>query len=589
MANLRRMPFTKPIPANAQLFTRKGKRYARYKDASGKTAEAPLNEAGTRIQLLSRKWYGEYRDADGIEQCVPLSANKTAAEQMLAELVRKAEYKKANLSDPFEEHRGRPLAEHLDDFEASLRNKGDTETHARLVSNRCRRIVQACGFVFMADVSASRVQEFLADLRNVEGMSIQTSNFYLSALKQFCRWLVKDRRMSAADNPVLHLSGGNVKLDRRHDRRNLELDELHRVLNTAGSSKRKFRGLAGLDRRMLYLTAAATGLRVSELGTRCPSHFNLDAKPPTVQVEPGYVKNRKDVTQPLPPDIAEALAVYLAGKPNNKPIWPGTWVEKAATMLRKDLAAARAAWIAEAQHPQERERREQSDYLAYRDGAGKVADFHALRHSYITLLERSGVSVKHAMELARHSDIRLTMNRYTHAALYDLGAAVENLPRLIPPGPAAEPLAATGTDGSACASLRPACAGVENSCVPVMSSEIGEANTGSAADASPTLKIKAFASDCESMRTPEKDYARRDSNPQPTVPKCGGLIWLSHPQSVDWWELAVRFRVARRSRTCTYFTLFCHVFQWILYHSVPVISRAVSSARSPAISANPME
>src|SRR5262249_7576128 len=86
--------------------------------------------------------------------------------------------------------------------------------------------------------------------------------------------------------------------------------------------------------------------------------------------------------------------------------------------------------------------------LTYRDDEGRVADFHALRHSYITLLSRCGVNPKLAQELARHSDIRLTMNVYTHAALYDLAGAVESLPTLLSDKTASDALAATGTEGN---------------------------------------------------------------------------------------------------------------------------------------------
>src|SRR5260370_4865456 len=87
--------------------------------------------------------------------------------------------------------------------------------------------------------------------------------------------------------------------------------------------------------------------------------------------------------------------------------------------------------------------------IAYRDEEGRVADFHALRHSYITLLSRSGVSPKVAQELARHSDIRLTMNVYTHTGLFDLAGAVDSMPALMPTGPVPERtvLRATGTEG----------------------------------------------------------------------------------------------------------------------------------------------
>ena len=93
--------------------------------------------------------------------------------------------------------------------------------------------------------------------------------------------------------------------------------------------------------------------------------------------------------------------------------------------------------------------------LPYRDADGRVADFHALRHSYITLLERSGVSPKLAQELARHSDIRLTMNVYTHVRLHDLAGAVDGLPALLPSAAADGPMKATETD-SVCA---PVCTG----------------------------------------------------------------------------------------------------------------------------------
>lgn len=37
MANLRRIPYTKPIPPGSEIITRKGERYARFKDKRGKT------------------------------------------------------------------------------------------------------------------------------------------------------------------------------------------------------------------------------------------------------------------------------------------------------------------------------------------------------------------------------------------------------------------------------------------------------------------------------------------------------------------------------------------------------------------------
>jgi hypothetical protein len=79
--------------------------------------------------------------------------------------------------------------------------------------------------------------------------------------------------------------------------------------------------------------------------------------------------------------------------------------------------------------------------------AGRVADFHATRHTFITHVVAGGASVKVAQELARHSTCRLTLDRYSHTRLHDLQGALDSLPKLDgQPGAGGEELRATGTD-----------------------------------------------------------------------------------------------------------------------------------------------
>ena len=68
--------------------------------------------------------------------------------------------------------------------------------------------------------------------------------------------------------------------------------------------------------------------------------------------------------------------------------------------------------------------------IPYKDGAGRYADFHALRHTFVTNLYKSGVSPKVIQSLARHSTIGLTMDTYTHIGVYDERAALDKLPEL---------------------------------------------------------------------------------------------------------------------------------------------------------------
>ena len=100
-------------------------------------------------------------------------------------------------------------------------------------------------------------------------------------------------------------------------------------------------------------------------------------------------------------------------------------------MLRIDLEAAGIPYVADGP-----------------DGP-LFADFHALRHSYLTLLGKGGVDLRTAQELAAHSMPTLTA-RYVHHRLYDLVGAAEKLPNFLPPdSPLVESqtLRMTGTDG----------------------------------------------------------------------------------------------------------------------------------------------
>src|SRR5205823_4689811 len=134
--------------------------------------------------------------------------------------------------------------------------------------------------------------------------------------------------------------GGNVRIDRRHDRRALSLAELGRLLESARDSAAKFRGLTGADRVMLYTAAMTTGLRADELASLTPASFDLSTSPPTATVQAGYAESGRMAVQPLPLAVAVALGVYLAGKRADCPVWPGTWPLKAAKMIRVDLVPA---------------------------------------------------------------------------------------------------------------------------------------------------------------------------------------------------------------------------------------------------------
>src|SRR5438552_6007520 len=77
--------------------------------------------------------------------------------------------------------------------------------------------------------------------------------------------------------------------------------------------------------------------------------------------------------------------------------------------------------------------------IEYIDARGRRADFHALRHTFATYLNAQGVSPCAAMELMRHSEMRLTTKVYTDTNLLGLAEAIKRLPQLGESAPASAP------------------------------------------------------------------------------------------------------------------------------------------------------
>jgi site-specific recombinase XerC len=365
-------------------------------------------KTGQKVRGRSKKWWGKYRDAAGMVRRVPLAADKGVAQMMLNDLVRKVEREKAGLINPTEEQRKRPLAQHLAEFKRYLKNKGVTPKQVKESTTQIQKIIDDRKWKMIGDISASGALEFLGQLRR-DGLSAQTYNHYLKSAKQFTRWLVRDRR--AATDPLAHLSKLNVSTDRRHDRRALTVEEFGRLVAAAESGP-SIEAISGPDRAMMYVLAAWTGFRKGEVGSLTMRSFRLDDDPPTATVAACYSKRKRQDTQILHAEVVRLLKEWLATKPCLAPDdvlfpvsgrVPGGKERKTHKMMQLDLKAARNAWLEEAKTPEEREVREQSDFLAYQDDSGLFADFHSNRHLFITSLERARLSPKMAQTLARHT------------------------------------------------------------------------------------------------------------------------------------------------------------------------------------------
>ncbi len=360
----------------------------------------------------------------------------------------------------------RPLSEHRADFATYLEAKGTSPGTIDAADARISRILTHAKAERVADLSPSAIMGAIQHLRapgvvTADGLSAKTASHYVRAIKSFTRWLVRDKR--TATDPLSHLAGFNADTDRRRVRRDLTPEEVARLIDAAeksdsvkvprpsrdekGERKTSMVWMRCPERAWAYRIAAGTGFRASEVGSLTPESFDLDADTPTVTVEACYSKRKRRDVQPMRADLADLLRTWLRTKEAGKPVCPIPH-GKGALLIRADLDAARAVWLAEATTPGERAKREASDFLRHTDGAGRVADFHGLRHTFISRVVQSGASVRVAQELARHSTPTLTIGRYSHARLNDLTRALDNLPSATTPAPAREQAKATGTHGA---------------------------------------------------------------------------------------------------------------------------------------------
>jgi integrase len=312
---------------------------------------------------------------------------------------------------------GKPLKEHIEDWKISLQNSGVSERFIFQMYGAVKKHFMECGFVYFNDISASKLQLNISKLKRtvrkrdektkklteteLGEATAATKNYHLRYCKQFCKWLLQDGRV--IQNPLEHLkkitdTGGKKRAA-------YTAEELRTLLAYTATAETIF-GVKGYDRHILYRFAAETGFRASEIASMQVKDFDFTNN--LVTLSGTHTKNGKEAMIPLKPETAKTLQKYFAGKLSNVKVFKMPHIGNLAAMFKKDLKGAKITIDAD---------------------RGKT-DFHALRHTFCSMLASSGVHPKTAQELMRHSDINLTMSRYTHTFRGQTATAINTLPDL---------------------------------------------------------------------------------------------------------------------------------------------------------------
>jgi len=322
-------------------------------------------------------------------------SDKQVAEKKARDFLREKEQEAAGILEPkvIRSAASRPLAEHLEDYLADLekRNRsGRNGKGARKLKARITRLLSECRWRVAFNVTA----DSFITWRSLEKQSARTLNHYLQGMVSFLNWMERVGRIKG--NPLKFVGKVDERGQEKRKRRAFTDEELQRLVKGSG------------PRGIVYHVAARTGLRQGELQRLIWDDLRLEESVPVIRVRIASAKNKKEEKVPLIPEIVEVLKKHRAAK------------VVASALVFSSIPQARTLRTDA-----------EKNGIVYCDESGRYADFHALRHTWATFLQRNGIPQRFAMSLLRHSDIKLTSKVYTDETQLPIYEAIKELPRLV--------------------------------------------------------------------------------------------------------------------------------------------------------------
>lgn len=347
------------------------------------------------------EWYIRYYDERGRRRNRRAGPSKRAAQSLLEDLEDQVRRARAGLivSEP------ESVPSLVQGYLAHLRGKDRTPEYIARVERVLGELAEAAPT--LDRLTRPMAERFLDESRR-RGMSAATVNRRRAALLAFGKWL--DESHVLPRHPFKGLPAGDERNHRTFRRRAVSKEEFDKVLKAAGETdvvrvpkrRRDAKGKLVLtettarmpNRGAFYELAAKSGLRVSEL----LSAGLAEGK--GLLFVPVKSKDKRARVQPLPADaLATATRIF---KETPRPF-------EAIGRAKNHLAAA-------------------IRFDCERAGVDpEGVDLHALRHTYCTWLVSAGVQPSVLRELARHRDLRTTLEYYAHVTRKDVEEAVNSL------------------------------------------------------------------------------------------------------------------------------------------------------------------
>ena len=347
-------------------------------------------------KVVSSPFYkGRYQlDGDLKMTEIPLrTKDGDIADTKLKRIVRELQQEREGMIAPraLREGMQKTLVEQMEEYTSELRRLGRAEQYVDGLRAQILTLAKECPWHLVKDVSADTFRAW----RRRQTKSPKTLNEYLSAGSSLMNWLERAGRiprncLRAVEKIANH---GEPCFQRR------------------ALTREEARRLVALEsvRRIVYLTALETGLRRGELEQLEWRDVNLDGPDPFLNVRRSTTKNHKPAPIPIDSELAEELRKMRPTEAcSTKRVFAGRIPRM--KRFRLDLKAAGIEPV---------------------NAAGARVDFHALRMTFQMFLTLNGVSPRVAMELMRHSEMKLTMKTYTDSGMLPTAATIRALPSLV--------------------------------------------------------------------------------------------------------------------------------------------------------------
>jgi integrase len=376
----------------------------RWVDATGRKCTKDARGA----KWVESRFYTIAYIANGKRRRAKGYTDRGASEQLAARLERAKVRNEESMIDAYKAHRGRALAQHVVDWIVELRQLGRDNVYIGLCEFRMSRIIQDCGwktldtidaesFIAWRQTATAKVGTSAKAGENIKPMGARTQNHYLTTAVTFCRWAVKRKRV--ASHPLADIAPVETAGQLKRQRRALTEDEVTALLAAVPARH-----------QLAYRMILSTGLRRDELRQLKWGDVKVNAPMPHIQLRAETTKAKRADALPLRADLVELLKAHRGDA--------GDDARVVRTLPSMDSHKRYLEWAG----------------IAFVDDRNRRVDFHALRHTYGSLLAKAGIAPRVAMSLMRHTDPRI----------FDMAGAVEKLTALKAYEVAA--VVATGTD-----------------------------------------------------------------------------------------------------------------------------------------------